>query len=81
MRSADYNALSNTAYLNSLRYCYEQLVECVSQLEQMMVNVEGLQKIINSRSQAKLFDFYKDIAAAGPSNMMKYIILLCRYLR
>jgi hypothetical protein len=47
----------------------------------MMVNVEGLQKIINSRSQAKLFDFYEDIAAAGPSNMMKYKILLCRYLR
>jgi hypothetical protein len=25
-------------------YCYEQLTECISQIEQMMVKVEGLQK-------------------------------------
>jgi hypothetical protein len=35
---------SNTAFVNSLPYCYEQPVECISQREQRMVKVEGLQK-------------------------------------
>jgi hypothetical protein len=37
-----YNTSSNTSYANCLLYCYEQLVECNSQLEQMMFKVEGL---------------------------------------
>jgi hypothetical protein len=39
-----------------LYYCYEQLRECISQVEQIIVKVEGLQKMDSSKSKL-LFDF------------------------
>ena len=40
-----YKTISNTSYVNSLLYCYEQLMACISQVKQMLVKVEG-QKIL-----------------------------------
>jgi hypothetical protein len=35
LHSTGYNASSNTVYVNFLLYCYQQLVECIWQLEPM----------------------------------------------
>jgi hypothetical protein len=46
--------------MSILLYCYEQLRECISQVEPLMVKVEDLQKIEQDSQpqQSKLFDFY-----------------------
>jgi len=45
--------------MSILLYCYKQLIECISQVEEMMmVKVQGLQKLEeDSLPQSKLFDF------------------------
>jgi|ERR687898_195515 hypothetical protein len=35
--------------MSILLYCYEQLMECNSQVDQMMIKVEGLQKVIEEK--------------------------------
>jgi hypothetical protein len=42
--------------MSILLYCYEQLIDCTSQVEQIMAKVEGLQKMDSSQSKL-LFDF------------------------
>jgi hypothetical protein len=39
-----------------LLYCYKQLMECISEIGQLMVKVQDLQKVY-SPQQSKLFDF------------------------
>jgi hypothetical protein len=43
--------------MSILFHHYRQLTECIEQVEQMMVKVEGLQKVEDSPTQSKLFDF------------------------
>jgi hypothetical protein len=49
--------------MSILLYCYEQLIDCISQVEEMIVKLQGLQKIeeeeedSSSPQQSKLFDF------------------------
>jgi hypothetical protein len=43
-------------FMSILLYCYEQLIDCTSQVEQIMAKVEGLQKMDSSQSKL-LFDF------------------------
>jgi hypothetical protein len=49
----------NITYVDSLLYyCYERMRECISQVEQLMVKVEDLQKVEeDAPSQTKLSDF------------------------
>jgi hypothetical protein len=42
--------------MSILLYCYEQLIDCISQVKQIMVKVEALQKMDSSQSKL-LFDF------------------------
>jgi hypothetical protein len=42
--------------MSILLYGYDQLMGCISQVEQMMVKIQGLQKV-DSPQQLKLLDF------------------------